>query len=94
MLEQLGEDQKGDGETTTEQTLNNVLCQNEELNLKIQQYAEKEELLKSEAEGISDDNTALVKEINILRKELQELQTEMTKIRGNNKSLAVENNKT
>ena len=75
----------------TEITMASVLQENEGLKLKLVDYEENAKSIIKEAQGISCDNTELVKEVNILSNEVQKLRQELNKVRGNNKALAVEN---
>ena len=54
LLEVLTENIEENSEATAEQTLNDVIQQNEILNQKIQQYVEREEVIKCEAQGIAE----------------------------------------
>ena len=79
-------------EEKSEETITSIIQEKESLTVEVERQREKESRIIQEAQGIAEDNTLLVKEINIMNEERRKLQNELVQLRGNNQALAVECN--
>ena len=97
-------EQNVEQESQTEiRSTTSLIEENERLKQELAEYEENEKGIIKEAEGISSDNTRLVQEVNSLNEELdiaridlsnaRHLNDELSKLRHNNKALALENSK-